>query len=71
MSSTKLFFPFLVEFFQILFAEFLSKFYSLKIYVIFFYLFPKSNVDLVSCSLYEAGEQQITTVVLALPPNDS
>ena len=28
-------------------------------------------VDLVSDSLYEAGEAQITIVVLALPPKDS
>lgn len=32
---------------------------------------PKSNVDLVSDSLKDAGEQQIIIVVLALPPNDS
>ena len=32
---------------------------------------PKSNVDLVSDSLKLAGEQQMTIVVLALPPSDS
>ena len=32
------------------------------------YLWPKSNVDLVSTSLNDAGEQQITIVVRALPP---
>ena len=32
------------------------------------YLCPNINVDLVSDSLKEAGEQQITMVVLALPP---
>ena len=32
------------------------------------YRCPKSKVDLVSTSLYEAGEQHITIVVLALPP---
>lgn len=36
-----------------------------------FYRFPKSKVDLVSLSLNEAGEQQITIVVLAFPPSDS
>lgn len=35
------------------------------------YLLPKSSVLLVSLSLNEAGEQQITIVVLALPPSDS
>lgn len=34
-------------------------------------LLPNSNVDLVSDSLKLAGEQQITMVVLALPPKDS
>jgi hypothetical protein len=35
------------------------------------YLRPKSRVVFVSDSLKEAGEQQVTIVVLALPPNDS
>ena len=34
-------------------------------------LCPKSRVDLVSSSLSEAGEQQMTIVVLELPPSDS
>lgn len=37
----------------------------------FCYLLPKSRVLLVSLSLNEAGEQQMTIVVLALPPSDS
>jgi len=32
---------------------------------------PNINVDLVSASLYDAGEQQMIMVVLALPPKDS
>lgn len=36
-----------------------------------YYLLPKSSVLLVSLSLNEAGEQQMTMVVLALPPSDS
>lgn len=32
---------------------------------------PKSNVDLVSPSLSEAGEQHTITVVREFPPNDS
>lgn len=35
------------------------------------YLLPKSKVLLVSLSLKDAGEQQMTIVVLALPPSDS
>ena len=35
------------------------------------YLCPNCRVDFVSASLYDAGEQQITMVVLALPPSDS
>ena len=31
-------------------------------------LWPKSSVDLVSVSLYDAGEQQMTIVVRAFPP---
>ena len=34
-------------------------------------LLPNSNVLFVSGSLKEAGEAQMTTVVLALPPRDS
>lgn len=35
------------------------------------YRLPKSNVDLVSDSLKDAGEQQIMIVVRAFPPKDS
>lgn len=35
------------------------------------HLLPKSRVLFVSLSLKEAGEQQMTMVVLALPPSDS
>ena len=32
---------------------------------------PKSSVDLVSDSLYEAGDEQMTMTVRAFPPRDS
>lgn len=34
-------------------------------------LWPKSSVDLVSDSLYDDGEQQMTMVVLQFPPSES
>lgn len=42
-----------------------------QLYKYLTYLLPKSKVDLVSCSLKEAGEQQIIIVVRAFPPKDS
>lgn len=42
-----------------------------KLIELVIYLLPKSSVLLVSLSLNEAGEQQITMVVLAFPPSDS
>lgn len=44
---------------------------KLKVNRFIIHLLPKSRVLFVSLSLNEAGEQQITIVVLALPPNDS
>lgn len=48
-------------------------FFYIELVSFFFFthLRPKSNVDLVSDSLNEAGEQQIIIVVRAFPPNDS
>ena len=37
-------------------------------FLIVFALWPNINVDLVSVSLKDAGEQQMMIVVLALPP---